>query len=64
MGLAARADGENAAAAHAVLCSGEGGKTLGVKPTKALPLTLVEEAMDEPLQLAAVGEDGEAREAE
>ncbi len=39
-------------------------KSLGVKPTKALPLTLVEEAMDEPLQLAAVGEDGEAREAE
>lgn len=36
-------------------------KSLGVKPTKSLPLSLVEQATeeDEPLALAAVGEDGE-----
>ncbi|MGA7885520.1 MAG: DNA recombination protein RmuC [Acidobacteriaceae bacterium] len=35
-------------------------KSLGVKPTKSLPLALVEQAMDEdqPLALAAVGDDG------
>lgn len=32
-------------------------KALGVKPAKALPLALVEEALGEPLELAAVAED-------